>query len=91
MRLYHFDPRWNVEAIMRDGFHDRGVWLSHISLLDDADPPLGPDFAQEVVEEPDDELGRYEIVNNPLLRPSSHCEWCVPALIVNRWPRRLLD
>jgi hypothetical protein len=88
MILYHFDLRSNIEAIVRDGFHPGDVWLSDISLLDDADPPLGPDFAQVVVDAPDAELAAYEVIGNPMVRPGSHREWCAPAAIVNRWPRR---
>ena len=89
MILYHFDLRRNIEAIVRDGFHEGDVWLSDISLLDDADPPLGSDFAQVIVDAPDDALAVYEVVDNPRIRPGSHREWRVPATIVNGWPRRL--
>ena len=65
MTLYHFAPRWHVESIMRDGFHDGDVWLSDISLLDDADPPLGPDFAQLVIPAPESAVA-YVVAGNPL-------------------------
>ena len=43
----------NVDAILHDGFREGDVWLSDISLLDDADPPLGDDFAQLVGDVPE--------------------------------------
>jgi hypothetical protein len=88
MKLYHFDLRANVESIQRDGFHDGDVWLSDLSLLDDANPPLGHEFAQVVVDAPED-LDRYEVIGNPLVRPGSHREWCIPAQAVNAWPRKV--
>ncbi len=91
MILYHFDLRPNIEAIVREGFRDGDIWLSDISLLDDADPPLGPDFAQVIVDAPDVELEGYEVVDNPRVRAGNHREWRVPAALVNRWSRRLAD
>lgn len=51
--------------------------------LDDADPPLGPDFAQVVVDAPDD-LDQYEVIGNPLAG-DGYREFRVPAVVVNGW------
>jgi hypothetical protein len=87
VRLQHFDLRLNIEAILKDGFRAGDAWLSDLSPLDDADPPLGAEFAQVVVDAPDDEIAEYEVIGNPDVRPGSHRESRIPAALVNRWPR----
>jgi len=89
MILYHFDLRRNIVTVVREGFREGEVWLSDISLLHDADAPLGPDLAQVVVDAPHDELAAYEVIDNPLTHASGHRVWCIPAATVNGWPRRL--
>jgi hypothetical protein len=85
--LYHFDLRRNVAAIVRDGFHDGDAWLSDISLLDDADPPLGDEFAQLTVEAPTDRLAEFEVRGNPL-KGEGYREFRIPSAVVNSWPRQ---
>jgi hypothetical protein len=79
VRLHRFDLRPNIDAILNDGFRAGDVWLSDLSLLDDADPPLGAEFAHVVVDAPEDEIAEFEVVGNPDVRPGSHREWRIPA------------
>jgi hypothetical protein len=83
VRLYHFDLRRNIEAILREGFHDGDVWLSDISLYD-ADPPLGAAFAQVVVDAPTDRLAEFEVVGNPTAG-EGYREFRIPAALLNTW------
>jgi hypothetical protein len=80
--LYHFDLRHKIEAILRDGPPRGDVWLSDISLLADASLPLDEDFAQPVIEAPDD-LGAFEVADNPHAG-EGYRELRVPAVLVNR-------
>ena len=95
MRLYHFALRRVAERIARDGFRDsdpedvggarrEGVWLADVPLADDGGLDR-EEFATVVVDAPDDQLAAYEVTGNPMVRPGSHREWCVPAAVVNRW------
>jgi len=91
MRLYYCDLWPIIVAIRRDGFRDGDVWLSDTSLRDDADSGRSKDLAELMINAPDDELGRYEVIGPPGNASGSPRAWRVPAKTVNGWARWWAD
>lgn len=94
MRVFH---RTAAGAqIERDGFRDPvvprliggqaflGVWVAD-SPLDGNEGASGDDLL--AVELPEADLARYELSEDG----RGYREWCVPAAVLNRWPREVVN
>ena len=84
LRAYHLTLREEADAIISRGFRDslpaavagrlhKGVWLSDESEANEGDVAIE-------IQAPAGGLDPYAI---------SGREWCVPATVVNQWPRRV--
>jgi len=96
MKLYHVTDIAGADTVVRDGFRDEegsfgiaSIWLLGVFVSDEPLTVYETPDADHLIEVvlPDGTTLEHELPEDG----KGYREWCLPAQLLNQWPRRRLD